>query len=662
MLGTKLLLILAPILLVEAQNSLPRASNGFSRRLPLRRPFIRPRPVVTSIPNVPITTEKIEITTVPQPPITHPIEENNIVHDRTVIVPPQSTELTIIYPENYKPATSSQPSSRLRMPVRLTSFQLRPADSNYVAPTTVPPTPPTPSHFNFRPRLYVTSQPAVIPESVKPVDIVAPTESILSQSTEKLPEFLAFESNEPVNKPVPASIEPAAEPTKYIIKPSETEPIEPAPKPLEPVPEPSVTVPEPIKSVPGPIESIPEPIQSVPKPIESVPEPVESVPEPVPELVPTSVPSLETFEPPTPSISMPLNSHPIITEEPAPPATTQQPAIILPPASTTVKPIENRQPEIIPTRPPTIIKPVSVAPSEIPKEISPVDDSIKPFMDDVNPPVSESGPVIIVENNNKPNINWYPAKQKPKPTLAVPSATEIYSYKPTAATNKPIVRPVSTAKPWSQPSVDLYSYVNRLHNYSCRSSDGYESVLNQCDAYVECKQNMAFHNICPDGLHFNPAAKWPEYPCGYPSEVKCESQAVIQKPRPIGQCPHRYGFYPIPDGDCGQYIMCQEGSATIMSCPPGLAFSSITNSCDWPANVPGCNPNIFQGFTCPAPTLDKYGKQINNNSKYRYKNSCNQYIACYKGKPRLLSCDVGTSFDARSGTCIDTDQVVDCQH
>ena len=31
----------------------------------------------------------------------------------------------------------------------------------------------------------------------------------------------------------------------------------------------------------------------------------------------------------------------------------------------------------------------------------------------------------------------------------------------------------------------------------------------------------AMQYVCPDGLHFNPATKYFEYPCAYPSEVKC---------------------------------------------------------------------------------------------------------------------------------------------
>lgn len=32
--------------------------------------------------------------------------------------------------------------------------------------------------------------------------------------------------------------------------------------------------------------------------------------------------------------------------------------------------------------------------------------------------------------------------------------------------------------------------------------------------------------MCPDGLHFNPVARYPAYPCAYPTEVKCQIPSI----------------------------------------------------------------------------------------------------------------------------------------
>lgn len=39
----------------------------------------------------------------------------------------------------------------------------------------------------------------------------------------------------------------------------------------------------------------------------------------------------------------------------------------------------------------------------------------------------------------------------------------------------------------------------------------------------------ATRQTCPEGLHYNPAAKWPEYACGYPMDVPCLSRGASRK-------------------------------------------------------------------------------------------------------------------------------------
>lgn len=41
------------------------------------------------------------------------------------------------------------------------------------------------------------------------------------------------------------------------------------------------------------------------------------------------------------------------------------------------------------------------------------------------------------------------------------------------------------------------------------------------DIYFLFQYNKATQHWCPDGLHFNPAAKHYEYPCAYPTLVQC---------------------------------------------------------------------------------------------------------------------------------------------
>ncbi|OWR48591.1 Chondroitin proteoglycan-2 [Danaus plexippus plexippus] len=223
------------------------------------------------------------------------------------------------------------------------------------------------------------------------------------------------------------------------------------------------------------------------------------------------------------------------------------------------------------------------------------------------------------EVTNKTNLTqsyraWYhktdtPPTKPPKATIIQLSNNNRYSKTTTAP--KPSVR-YTTPQPRN-------SYVEKVYdigNFKCKD-DGFYAITNQCDDFIECKSGVPIQNSCPDGLHFNPAAKHSEFPCSYPSEVKCENQAASHKAQPTSECPRRYGYFSLPSGGCDKYIMCQEGLATVMSCPPGLAFNIGTSSCDWPSNVPDCVPDVFEGFICPAPELDEDSNPVRSIYKYR---------------------------------------------
>ncbi|XP_047534934.1 uncharacterized protein LOC125069471 [Vanessa atalanta] len=267
-------------------------------------------------------------------------------------------------------------------------------------------------------------------------------------------------------------------------------------------------------------------------------------------------------------------------------------------------------------------------------------------------PSFTSRPEITVTNQeptSEPNLNELPAQTttqnnqpiNSRPTWSFPSRPSYAALAPTSTTTttiKPITHSIIdfTTRPTVSQKPLYYYSVNLLNDYTCRDVNGYYSVENQCDEYIACENNKAYRNLCPDGLYFNPKAKWPAYPCAYPSEVKCPSQSFIHQAQPTDQCYHRYGIFPTSNGDCGHFIMCQEGLATLMSCPSGLAFNPITSTCDWPVNVPDCNLDVFQDFTCPS---NDYALISHFISYYKYENSCKQYIICQEGRPRLLSCD-----------------------
>ncbi|XP_049888048.1 uncharacterized protein C6orf132-like [Pectinophora gossypiella] len=369
-------------------------------------------------------------------------------------------------------------------------------------------------------------------------------------------------------------------------------------------------------------EPVPEPIpERKPQPI-PLPEP-EPQPIPLPEPEPQPIPLPEPEPQPIPLPEPEPQPIPLPEPEPQPiplPVLEPQP-IPLPKPQPQPIPVPEPKPQPIPL-PNQNIRTRWPVPHPVPR---PIPQPIKPAPPPIPLPTPTRAPIVTTLRP------WVP---KPTTPAVSPSKLPIQQIPDIVAEGVPV-------------------------EYNC-IQDGYYSISNECDTYIRCKKRAALKFMCPDGLHFNPNAIWEEYPCAYPSEVRCESRAKMQAAQPSGQCPHHYGYFPMNDGDCSQYLSCQEGLATVMNCPPGLVFNAEKSSCDWLANVPSCKPAIFQGFTCPSTPVDEYGEPYDWIYKYRYGQSCQEYVACQGGYPRLLRCDLGMSFDEESETCVDSDYVANC--
>ncbi|XP_052747486.1 protein obstructor-E-like [Bicyclus anynana] len=198
-----------------------------------------------------------------------------------------------------------------------------------------------------------------------------------------------------------------------------------------------------------------------------------------------------------------------------------------------------------------------------------------------------------------------------------------------------------------------------LQDYRCSQANGYEAVSRQCDVFIECEDNIAVQQICPDGLHFNSKAAWPSYPCGYPTEVQCGASDAVQPAQRSEECPHLYGVFR-SSNNCESYTWCFDGIARLMYCPAGLVFNAEKSLCDFPSNVPDCShTKALESFTCPAGLIgnEDEGYRI---PTFRYGRSCSYFVACPDQFPRLLSCDPGSHFDDQSGSCVPEQYVTNC--
>ncbi|GJQ81033.1 hypothetical protein Trydic_g21842, partial [Trypoxylus dichotomus] len=115
-----------------------------------------------------------------------------------------------------------------------------------------------------------------------------------------------------------------------------------------------------------------------------------------------------------------------------------------------------------------------------------------------------------------------------------------------------------------------------------------------CAQFIECNNGESSIIDCIDGLHFNPAVGW----CDFPENVGCVDSTpappITEVPEeeggPVGECPPVNGAYVdfLTDSrDCTIFYKCDWGTPIQMNCPSGLHFNPTLNVCDWPAAA-GC--------------------------------------------------------------------------
>jgi hypothetical protein len=74
---------------------------------------------------------------------------------------------------------------------------------------------------------------------------------------------------------------------------------------------------------------------------------------------------------------------------------------------------------------------------------------------------------------------------------------------------------------------------------SCPEPNGRFPLAPQCDAYIECIDGVGEEKLCPEGLLFNPEARF-NYPCGYPIDVQCLGRSALREFFPLFHFTHMY--------------------------------------------------------------------------------------------------------------------------
>ncbi|XP_055615604.1 protein obstructor-E-like [Toxorhynchites rutilus septentrionalis] len=217
--------------------------------------------------------------------------------------------------------------------------------------------------------------------------------------------------------------------------------------------------------------------------------------------------------------------------------------------------------------------------------------------------------------------------------------------------------------------VSGYAASDEDYEFVCPKDDGeYEDPF-QCDKYYVCDEGRVKQKLCPDGLVFNPHSKLVNK-CDQIFNVDCKDRKELQKPKPIGACPRRNGFFPHYDPSiCNVFFNCIDGRELEMNCVAGLHFNEKTGTCAWPdtAGRENCGSNankkLLDGFQCPEKfeKMDKTG-QIIVHPNYPHPEDCTKFYICLNGvEPRLGVCGEGLVYNEDTQRCDTAENSPGCE-
>ena len=208
----------------------------------------------------------------------------------------------------------------------------------------------------------------------------------------------------------------------------------------------------------------------------------------------------------------------------------------------------------------------------------------------------------------------------------------------------------------------LLATLNIVHGQStrnvCENQEDHTLVPSDvsCALYFECINDVAYLLSCPRGLFFSELRQ----SCDLPSNVECDLMSSTTpgptSPGPIVSCENVTNFQYIPSPvSCSEYYQCIDGVAYLLSCPRGLHFSDLNQTCDSPANAncPLVSPTP-PGTTSPTPTTPGPTVSCRNVENFRFiasPTSCSLYYQCIEDVPFLVSCPRGLYFSEQIQTC-----------
>lgn len=212
-----------------------------------------------------------------------------------------------------------------------------------------------------------------------------------------------------------------------------------------------------------------------------------------------------------------------------------------------------------------------------------------------------------------------------------------------------------------------------LYSDSCENIKDFDLIpsLESCSLYYQCIDGTAFRLSCPTGLWFDAEKQT----CGQPEDVNCFQSTTTMAP--INNCTDIPNFSYIPSYEsCSLYYQCIDGSAFRLSCPTGLWFDIVRQTCDDPENancilvptIPTISMTTTTETTVTTSTSTTEGtegttmdpgicRNVPDMAYIPSPESCSLYYQCINGKAYLLACPLGLWFDVQIQTCDDPENV-----
>ncbi|XKL68232.1 hypothetical protein PGB90_003723 [Kerria lacca] len=223
---------------------------------------------------------------------------------------------------------------------------------------------------------------------------------------------------------------------------------------------------------------------------------------------------------------------------------------------------------------------IGLSSSEIPTTLSPTSTSTDSSSESSILPTSS----IIPDNNS--------SSQSTSTSVSVTeSSSESNSTTSTTTESQlsTVTSNTTSVETTTNPQNTSSNATNPLLKYCKQPRGQFES--DDCNKFINCWDDYAIEQECPNGLAFNSEKQY----CDYPENVDCgnkttnatsssSNQTQSSNTTTNSKCPSAYGTYR-NTSNCASFYVCVAGEPVDFNCPPGTNYNDDLKVCDYPYRV-----------------------------------------------------------------------------